>query len=318
MATEITRQVGAGSDDTMRRLTPSDWSLTGQRLCAGAGSQVEYYQSGCGMRFTNITILQKATIDEAYLTIYAGNSDNGTVVNTRISAEDVDDAATFADNEGAFDTRWANRTTARVDWDAIAAWTQNTAYNSPEIKTVIQEIVDRDGWASGQDIVIFWEDFEDRSTHGTDTRRQSYSYEGYSPYAPQLVITYLPPPTQQAVGSGSIAIAGALSLKIKLAIGAGSIAIAGALNRLTKLAMGAGSMTITGALGRNIAISIGAGSITMAGAVGQLIKVSLTGVLTATGSLATRWLVQAIPDWRKMRGKKLTTIDPARKLFKNW
>ena len=27
---------------------------------------------------------------------------------------------------------------------------------------------------------------------------------------------------------------------------------------------------------------------------------------------------EAIPDWRKMRQKKLTTADPSRKLMKNW
>jgi len=28
--------------------------------------------------------------------------------------------------------------------------------------------------------------------------------------------------------------------------------------------------------------------------------------------------IEAIPDWRKMRGKKLITLDPTRKLPENW
>jgi len=144
------------------------------------------------MRFTNITIPPGATIVHAYLTLRASSNKTGTICNTRISAEDIDDAPTFADGGAAFDARWANRTTARVDWDAIPAWTLNTDYNSPEIKTVIQEIIDREGWVSGQDIVIFWEDYEDRSTHAAGCFRGGYSYDSSITYAPKLIIEYTP------------------------------------------------------------------------------------------------------------------------------
>jgi hypothetical protein len=77
-----------------------------------------------------------------------------------------------------------------VDWDSISAWVVNNDYNSPEIKTVIKEIVDRSGWASGNDIVIFWDDFEDRSTHASGCYRHAYSYDGGSTYAPKLHIEY--------------------------------------------------------------------------------------------------------------------------------
>jgi len=185
-----TWQVGASSDDAYRRWTPSDWSLTGE-LIAGS-PDVTVNQAGAGMRFTNITIPQAQTIDSAYLTFRRSRVRTVTTVNTRISAEDVDDAPTFADDSAAFDTRWANRTTARVDWDGIGDWSDDLLYNSPEIKTVIKEIVDREGWVSGQDIVIFWEDFDDRSTHVWRAERYAHSYESLSTHAPKLVITYTP------------------------------------------------------------------------------------------------------------------------------
>jgi len=184
-----TWQVAASTDDCRRILTTDYWSLATAYSAAGA-FPVSSYQWGSGMRFTNITITHGATIDSAYLTLRAYNSSSTTVCNTRISAEDVDNAPTFADDADAFDARWANRTTARVDWDGIGAWTKDTDYDSPEIKTVIQEIVDRDGWASGNDIVIFWDDFDDRAT----TYRQTYSYDDSTSKAPQLVITYTAPP----------------------------------------------------------------------------------------------------------------------------
>ncbi|GAI81538.1 unnamed protein product, partial [marine sediment metagenome] len=93
----------------------------------------------------------------------------------------------------AFSARWDNRTAARVDWDDIPGWTQNVDYNSPEIKPVIQEIVNRPGWAEGA-IVIFWEDFDSRSTKADHCCRLARSYEGSTTYAPKLVATYSPPP----------------------------------------------------------------------------------------------------------------------------
>ena len=191
-----TWQVGTGTDDAYRRIeTDNFWNLTDNNITVGAYNGT-YYEYGGGMRFTNITIPQGATITEAYLTLRCSNTGQG-ATNSRISAEDVDDAPTFADNKTTFDTRWAARTTARVDWDAIPDWTLNNDYNSPEIKTVIQEIVDRGGWSSGNDIVIFWDDFEDRSTlgSGSEPRRFAWSYDGTSTYAPKLVVTIAGIPT---------------------------------------------------------------------------------------------------------------------------
>ena len=198
-----TWQVGASTDDCTRRLITSTFSLTTASCDAGFSSDTAK-QFGAGMRFLNITIPNAQVIDSAYLTLRCRTSRALTTCNTRISAEDVDDAITFADDSAAFDTRWAARTTARVDWDAIAAWTANADYDSPEIKTVIQEIIDRGSWASGNDIVIFWDDFADRSVPDAtyDAFRQAYSYNGSATYAPKLVITYTVPATgQQILGS---------------------------------------------------------------------------------------------------------------------
>jgi len=187
-----TWQVVASTDDCARRLTSAYWSLTGDYMIVGS-TGTSYYQWGCGMRFQSITIPKGSTIDGAYLTLRCLYSRSDTVVNSRISAEDVDDAPTFANDASVFDTRFAAHTTARVDWDAIPAWTAGLDYNSPEIKTVIQEIVNRGDWASGQDMVIFWEDYDDRSNHGSNVARYAISYDYNSTYAPKLVVTYTVP-----------------------------------------------------------------------------------------------------------------------------
>lgn len=201
MATELIRQVAADTDDCLRRLTASYFTLTANYLFAGY-SAADNKQWGSGMRFLDITIPQGATIIEAHLTLTAQDALSGTVVNTKISAEGIDDAPTFINNAATFDTRWAARTAARVDWIAIPTWTDNEEYDSPDIKTVIKEIVDREGWTSGYDIVIFWEDFEDRSS----SFRRADSHEDNPLTAAKLVITYEEANTPTSKPSPSLAL----------------------------------------------------------------------------------------------------------------
>ena len=63
-------------------------------------------------------------------------------------------------------------------------------------------------------------------------------------------------PVEQAVGGGSIAIAGSLGRKILVGVGAGAIAIAGTLARLIKIAVGGGSITPVGSLELDYALGI--------------------------------------------------------------
>jgi len=201
-----TWQVGASSDDCHRRLTPSAFSLILSEYYAGSYDAANY-KYGTGMRFTSITVPQNYTIDSAYLKICAAASLSGTTVNTRISAEDVDDAPTFADNATEFDNRWASRTGNRIDWDNIAAWTADVWYTSPDIKAVIQEIVDRVGWSSGNDIVLFWEDFDNRSSVGAHRRGHSWDRALGPELAGKLEITWsisdTEAPTYSNVGKNS-------------------------------------------------------------------------------------------------------------------
>lgn len=184
--TDVDEQVGESTDDAFRRLNTYVWSLIGISVYVGA-EVATMRQYGVGLRFQ--TVIIDGTIAVAYLTITSRGQQPWPNANSRISAEDVDDAPTFADDSAAFDTRWAARTIERVDWDNIASWVLGAEYNSPEIKTVIQEIVDRGGWVSGNDIVIFWEDFEDRSLIDWG-RRAGYSWDGDSAKAPKLHIEY--------------------------------------------------------------------------------------------------------------------------------
>jgi len=186
--TTINRQVAASLDDACVYDSDDDvnppWdAFYSNALHDYAGKDGSNYREGCGMRFTNITIPQGAIIDSAYLTFTCRLAGSGTTVRTNIIGEDVDDAAQFS-NLANYNGR--SRTSAIVAWDGINAWVVNSEYVSPDIKTVIKEIIDRAGWASGNDLVLFWEN--DLSNTGAD--RIAWSYDGSSAKAPKLAITY--------------------------------------------------------------------------------------------------------------------------------
>jgi len=147
------------------------------------------------MRFANISIPKGSIITAAYITITCRTARSGTVVRSKVRGEDADNAAQFSDITDYWDRP---RTTAEADWDNIPVWTEGTEYDSPEIKAVIQEIIDRAGWSSGNAMVIFWDDHDDRSDHNEYAIRTGQSYDGSTNKAPKLHIEYTPP----AAGGG--------------------------------------------------------------------------------------------------------------------
>lgn len=192
----------ASFDDCYRRLTPADWSRVGAAIIGGkydAGSK----QQGGGMRFQAVTLPNGCIITAASLKLISSGNLTGTTCNTRISAEDAADPPLFADDAAAFDARWANRTATRVDWDNIGAWTTDDTFESVDISAVIQELVDSYDYSAGdKSIVIFWEDYEDRSTIDVgNPYRQCKTWDVGG--AAILVIEYIEGPQRKSM-SGSI------------------------------------------------------------------------------------------------------------------
>jgi len=189
MAT-LNRQVAASADDCRVQWNGSAWScqLTATRNSAGYNTSTNYKQ-GNGLRFTNITIPKGATITVTYLTFTSAANRSNTIVKSKIRGEDADNAAAFSDYAD-YDSR--PRTTAVVNWDDIPAWTVDVECDSPDFTSVIQEIIDRAGWASGNALVIFWDDHDNRSTNSNYTNRHAYSYDDTPAKAPKLHIEYTP------------------------------------------------------------------------------------------------------------------------------
>ena len=137
-----------------------------------------------GIRFPNMTISNGATILSATVTLQAVDVySTGTVCNAQIKGEAIDDAVTFSTYA---DFIGRTRTTAYVNWDAVSVWTIDTDYNSPSITTIIQEIINRAGWVSGNDLVIFIAD-----NGSSDSANRTFkAYDQDTNYCARLTVTY--------------------------------------------------------------------------------------------------------------------------------
>ncbi len=131
------------------------------------------------LRYTNVTIPQGATITNAVLTFtgymagwgygpfdalaYCEDVDNSTVVTSKLDLE-----------SRTLTTAYGNMATIL-----------NGVYSNTNFTAAIQEVVDRDGWASGNALSVILK------TTPTNTRMATvYAYEGNTSYAPTLYIEY--------------------------------------------------------------------------------------------------------------------------------
>jgi len=129
------------------------YSTNGGNIRMGYRDGPSYGNCDVAVRFTTVAIPQGATINDAYF-LYEAQDTDASTDNVKIYGEDVDDAAmpstTFANADSPTNK---TPTTAYVEW-TLPNQTDNESYISPDIKTVIQEIVDREGWSSGNDMCI--------------------------------------------------------------------------------------------------------------------------------------------------------------------
>ncbi len=171
----VTCQVAASEDDVHILRGTSTQKLSEAALSVGL--------SNAGMRFTGVSIPAGATIVQANLKIRSYTSGLYTTFTGTIRAE----AANNAENFSARSISAVTTATPSVSWALTTGWQSNTWYQSPDIANVIQEVVDRSGWAAGNALVIV---FQGSSSATND--RKFWSYDGDPTSAAQLEITYRP------------------------------------------------------------------------------------------------------------------------------
>jgi hypothetical protein len=158
-----------------------------------------------GLRFTNINIPKGATILNAYISFNGAEANapnsNSSATSLTIHGQSADSPNTFNTNNNNISGRAL--TTASVNWNNIQAWNEDVNYNTPSITSIVQELVNRSGWISGNNMAVII------SGSGSRTA-QSWDAGGDSP--PLLTIEYsivtlstaVTPVTVQGASNGAV------------------------------------------------------------------------------------------------------------------
>ena len=188
---------GYVSKDTSSSTIPtSGWgspSNSGTSIVVGSAdneSWPNYFTHYLGFfRFQNITIAQGATISSAYFKPYKSSYASVPLV---INGIDADNA--LAPSAGS-DLAASNFTSANVSWSSSVGFGQQT---SSDIKTIIEEIVSRAGWSSGNAMMLAVVTSAGSYAGQYNWQASSYDYSSASEAA-ELVIEY-----EGGGGGGSI------------------------------------------------------------------------------------------------------------------
>lgn len=150
MKKTITKTIARNSDDAEEDSTDGSVSTGSSDLELITDNHDQYV----GLRFQDLDIAQGATITEASLEFEIDEAGTGSI-NLKISGQNVDDASTFTGT--THDVSGRAKTSAYVTWNITDNPAVNAKLDSPDIKTVVQEIVNRAGWAPGNDMAFILE-----------------------------------------------------------------------------------------------------------------------------------------------------------------
>jgi hypothetical protein len=147
---EAELQISGSADDSYAR---EDLDTATENIASSIMQITQYTIASShlagGMRFQNVAVPQGASINRATLSAYAGYANDD--LYCVIYGHAVDDAPDFATNTSIWSTVNRPRTTASVSWtveNVSFGWMQK------DVTAIVQELVDRTGWASGNDLAL--------------------------------------------------------------------------------------------------------------------------------------------------------------------
>jgi hypothetical protein len=158
----LSRAVAASSDDAEERAGSMSLTSSDLELVYDGGIQK------VGMRFTSITIPRNATVTRAWIQFTADESQSEATALT-IRAQNADQAATFTTSSNNITDR--TLTSASASWSP-SAWNSSdgagTAQRTPDFAAVVQAVVNRSGWVSGNALAIIITGTGHRTAHAQD------------------------------------------------------------------------------------------------------------------------------------------------------
>lgn len=218
------------------------------------------------------TVPRAATINNAYLEFVSSAGDSLDCY-LLIDGEDVDSAADFVATTNNISSRTGTSANATY---TPGGWVTDGVYQlGDSLKNVIQEIVDRAGWAEGNQMLLRVHDWGNASLG----RRRPKSYDANASQAPLLYIDYT---ATNVVLDGNVGVATVVTLAGEIVPGPASIAgavgvatvvtLQGDITENIKLEGNVGVATVT-----TLAGDIVPGPASIAGTVGVATVVTLQG-----------------------------------------
>tara|TARA_A200000159_G_scaffold106627_1_gene99325 strand:+ start:2511 stop:6584 length:4074 start_codon:yes stop_codon:yes gene_type:complete len=137
------------------------------------------YNDDIAVRFRNLNLPQGAEITEAYLEFTSNANRTYSNASMRIRGVAQNDVNDFHP-ERRYRLRDLPKTSGIV-WSMPSFYYQNV-YRTPDISSVVKEIVDRSGWQAGNDMAFVLDNF--------NSYRSAYTYNGSASRAPKLIIKF--------------------------------------------------------------------------------------------------------------------------------
>lgn len=180
--TVVTESVGSSGDDGYFDEGGMSFDNSGSSMQVGYDDGSMYGEHSF-VRFQSVPIAQGTVLVSATLKLVV-NTNASDDFDMTVQGEDADDSSAYADE---VDATSVSLTTATVTWSGSSSWEAGDVVTSPDIKTVVQEIVDRGSWASGNDLTL-------HVRYGGDSvSNESYLFKTYdndSTVAAILTVTY--------------------------------------------------------------------------------------------------------------------------------
>lgn len=184
--------IATGSDDTEENLSSGSINTTSTDVempYDGSNNQL------VGLRFRGLLIPRNATVTSAKLTFEVDENASGSS-SMYIQADANPTPSVLSSNRYNLSSR--SRTSARVNWNNVASLPVNEKISTPDVSPIVQEIINKSAWSSGNDMVFL---FSRKSGNG---RRTYESYNGEAVAAPSLKISYRVTGTAASSGSAQI------------------------------------------------------------------------------------------------------------------
>lgn len=267
-----------------------------------------WYGYNCAwFRFTNIVAAQGADCTTATLTVVCSTTSTNDLLSDFYGVDEDNHAAPTD-----WDTWLADHgihTTATVAWDDATDRVAGTAYVSPNLSGIFDELFGRANWVSGNAVGLHWDDGYGYTS--ANHNQNSASYENTSYTEPVLSLTLAAGSTPEygtatlsgagtvaaaayrvragtatLSGSGSVTAIGSKAASAKATVtGTGTVVAAGRkISAALATLQGAGLVTVSGVrLRSSLGVLSGAGTVTGLGLRQRIALIALAGL----GSLAS-------------------------------